>query len=394
MNTNKKPRVLITYIEAGMGHIVTAQAIADSLKRKYGDKIEVIDSYTMRDSDKQTLRNYEKYLIHEVHMHSTLPGYCRLQMTSMHLFGSKNTLKFVHSVVFRKQTNAIIDEYKKIDPQVIVVTHYFSLYAAVEYKRLYSPDTIVALYCPDNMIHGWWDNRADVVYTNNPLATRDAQRNKFPTIREVFYPTRAEITSSNETKEYYREKFNIPKDKFAVVIADGAYAKGKAKSVTRCLLKTKSPITICLIAGKNEKLKAKFDKLKDKLPSNITLITFGYTKEAPQIYAACDLFITKAGPNAVLDSVMLGTPVLIDFYASPIEKATKKLFIDKMNCGYYCTCPTKIRSIVEGLIDDRAPLKKIKENLKYFDKHKNGADDIADDLASRLNISVLEEALV
>lgn len=394
MNNSQKPRVLITYIEAGMGHIVTAQAIADSLRKNYGDKIEIIDSYIMRDSDQQTLKNYEKYLIHEVHMHSTIPGYCRMQMTSMHLFGAKNTLKFVHSVVFRKQTNAIIEEYKKYNPDVIVLTHYFTLYAAVEYKRLHNPNVIVALYCPDNMIHGWWDNRADIVYTNNPLATRDAQRNKFLNILEVFYPTRADITASNESKEFYRNKFGIPKDKFAVVVADGAYAKGKAKSVTKALIKTKLPLTVCLLAGKNEKLKIKFDKLKDTLPPNVDLITFGYTKDAPQLYAACDLFITKAGPNAVLDSVMLGTPVLIDFFASPIEKATKKLFVDKQVCGYYCTSPSKIKRIVEGLINDPSPLDDIRDNLKFFDKTKNGADDIAKDIASRLKINVVDEALV
>ena len=44
METYRKPRILITFVEAGMGHIVSAQAISDSLKKKYGDKMEIIEA--------------------------------------------------------------------------------------------------------------------------------------------------------------------------------------------------------------------------------------------------------------------------------------------------------------------------------------------------------------
>ena len=66
MAQNTTPRVLITYVEAGMGHIVTAQAISDSLKSLYGDRLEIIDNYTLRDSSNPSLPKYEKFLVNEV----------------------------------------------------------------------------------------------------------------------------------------------------------------------------------------------------------------------------------------------------------------------------------------------------------------------------------------
>lgn len=381
---NRKPRVLITYVEAGMGHIVSAQAIAESLKKMFSDKIEIVESYILRDSENPILPKYEDFLVKNTQLYSKLPAYGDIQFASMHILGAQNTLKLIHNTIFRTQTKATMEEYKKYTPDVIVCTHYFLLYAAIEYKRKYNEKAIIVAYCPDNNVHGWWDNRADVFYTNNPMATEQAYENKFRSghVREAFYATRSNVMQSNESKEFYRKKFGIPLDKFAVVIADGVYAKAKTRKVCRELFKTDVPLTICVLAGKNEVLKEKFDRYRDegKLKKNITLLTFGFIQDAPQLYGACDLFITKAGPNAVLDSVMMGTPIITDYCATPIERATKKLFVERFFCGYHLVSPRRIRKQVELLVKRPDLLEGIRKTLSFFDKSKNGADEIAADI--------------
>ena len=37
----KKKKVVIQFMEAGHGHIVTAEAIAECLEKKYSDKLEI-----------------------------------------------------------------------------------------------------------------------------------------------------------------------------------------------------------------------------------------------------------------------------------------------------------------------------------------------------------------
>ena len=382
MAPRQRPRVVIDYVEAGMGHIVTAQAISDALRERCGDTVEIIDNYSLRDAEDPCLPKYEKFLVGQVKMYSVCPAYNKLQMTAMHIGGVKNSLRIVHSGFYHKETTALIEQYKKLDADVMIFTHYFTLYAAIEYRNKFKPSCKVVLYCPDNNIHGWWDNRVDRLYTNNPLATRDALKNKYPPecIREVFYPTRKAVTESCGTKEEYRELFGIPKDKFAVVIADGVYAKAKAKKIAYELMKSDLPLTICVIAGKNEELLAELEAIKDTTKPNITLLPMGFVKEAPKLYAACDLFVTKAGPNAILDSVMMGTPIIVSCYASDIEKATKNLFVDTKKCGYYIKDLAKIREAVERLTGAPEELATLCENLKFFDKRRNGAVEIAEDL--------------
>ena len=380
-NTNK-PRVLITYVESGMGHIVSAKAIYDSLNANYSDKIELIESNILRDSSNTVLNNFERYMINEVRNHSRLPGYCALQLASMYLIGPKNSLKFVHNTVLRSQTNALLEEYKRFNPDVIVCTHYFTLHVAVRYRNKYNKNAIIINYCPDNNVHGWWDNRADRFYTNNPLATKDALKNKFTNdnLLEVFYPTRNSVTATTESKSFYREKFGINQNDFAIVISNGLYAAKKTKKICNEIFKSDFPITLCVLAGHDKQIKDYFDSLVGKTKSNITIKTFGYMENAPELYAACDLFITKGGPNAILDSVMVNTPILVDFCASPIEKKTRKLFVDEKNCGFNISNPKKVREKIEDMIVYPEKYEYLYDNMAFFDKNRNGAVDMANDI--------------
>ena len=38
-----KKKILVTFIESGFGHITSARAISDSLKKKYGDVYDIED---------------------------------------------------------------------------------------------------------------------------------------------------------------------------------------------------------------------------------------------------------------------------------------------------------------------------------------------------------------
>lgn len=384
MNDDKKPSILVTLVEAGMGHIVAAQAIYEALKNKYGEVFDISACHILRDSGNKSLIKYENYLVKNVKMYSSIRGFGYLQIFSMFLLGPRNTLEIVYNTAFKKQVNALVAEYDKKKPDVIICTHFFTHYCAVKYKQKHNPKVKVVSYCPDNNVHGWWHVKGDMIYTNNPLATAEAYKLGFKSgsVKEAFYPTRKQVAQATESKQFYREKFNIPADKLAVAISDGVYAQAKAAKICKKLLKSNLPLTVCMLTGKDEKIKTKLDRLKETAKPNITLMTYGFVDNAPELYAACDLFVTKGGPNAILDSVMMQTPVIVDFCATPIESKTCDLFVKKHRCGYYIKSPSKIKRKVEELILNPALLRQFDTSLKYFDKNANGAQQVADDIAS------------
>lgn len=377
----RKPKVLVTYIEAGMGHIVSAQAISEALQKKYGNEIEVIEKSICKDN--KILEKFEQYLVNDVKKSNKIPGYSNMQHMAMHLLGQQNTLKLVHSTAFnnaKKEMSKLIEEIK---PDLFFGTHFAPLHIACELRNTKMNDMIVATYDPDPNVHGWWDIRGDLFLVNNNFAHKEAiEKNKFnpSTVKQVNFTTRERIVNCNLSREQLREKLNIPKDNFTICLADGAYATAKLKEYTNELLKSKKKLTLLVIAGKNDEV-YKYFKVKvlsHKVPENITMKVFRFVDNAHELYGASDIFITKAGPNAIQDSLFMGTPVLVNYYASPIEKATNKIFTTHYNCGVKILDKVKARKRIEKWIDDPTELNALKENCKQFDKYKNGSSESAD----------------
>ena len=82
--------------------------------------------------------------------------------------------------------------------------------------------------------------------------------------------------------------------------------------------------------------------------------------------------LTYAHPTfaeAILDSVLVGTPILVDFNASPIEKASANLFTKRLNCGIYEKNPKKIRELVQSFIENPNLLNPYIEAISKFNEH-------------------------
>ena len=375
-----KKRILLTYMESGMGHITSIKSISDALKKYNDGNLELIDSYIMQEDKNPILLKFNNFIINQTKQTNKLKGYGAFIFTVLEILGKQKFMVVVHHTLFKRALNEALKAIDKHKPDVIVSTHYFMTLCAIEYKKKYNKNCIVVTYNPDNNVHAWWDNRDGLFIVNNPQAYEEAiKRRDFKPkdVKQVFFTARDEIINSHQDKMKYREKYNIPKDKFCVIIADGAYASANAKSVCKELLKTSLPLTIIMLAGKNKEVYNYFKEQENTVKENITLITFEFTPYAHELYCASDLFITKAGPNAILDSVLMNTPILVDYYAHPIEKATTKLFVDKFKCGMAIYNTKKIRKKIEEFIQNPTMLEPFINNCKKIDKNQNGAEDVA-----------------
>ena len=383
----RKKKVVIQFVEAGHGHLVTAEAIAECLEKKYGDRLEIVRDYVFRDSHDKDLQKYEKFTISDVKKSHANKMHLGFQLLCMKVFGGQFSLGFTYSTVFKKVRDKLIKHMAKQKADMFISTHFMTLHTGVTGKTDGILDAEIVAYNPDHNTHGWWDNGADLFITNNPEATREAieeremDRDK---VKTVNFMARKVVVDANESKEYYREKHGIPKDKFTVVLADGAYAEAKLAEYTNALLNSEKELTIIPICGKNNRLYKKYLKKVSKLPSNITLIPLPFIDYAPEIYKCADVFVTKSGPNAVTDAVFMNTPCLLNFYSAEIEKATCELFTENYKCAIYEPSVKKAVKLIEEWTEDNTSLLALQKNTHALDKNKNGAEEIADIVAERL----------
>jgi len=380
-------KVLMTYMESGMGHITSITSISDNFKKLYGNEFEIDDCYIMQEDKDKNLLKYEKFIINQTKNTLKFKGFGDFIFIIFEMFGAGKFTKFTHKTLFRKALLSAIEAYKRRNPDVIVSTHYFLSLAALEYKKKYNNNVKVITYNPDNNINPVWVNDAEQLYlVNNEHALNEAiKRRKFnkDRIKLVGFSARNAIINCNESKEFYRDKYNIAKDKFCVLVADGVYATRKCKRMVKKLAKSDKEMTIIALAGKTDKIYEYFCNLKPK--SNINLIPLKFTTDIHEYYRAADLFITKAGPNAILDSVFVGTPIIVDYYGHPIEKATTKLFINEYGVGKAIFKRRKIKKQVEQWVDNPSLLKPYADNTAKIDKFGSGGEIAAKYIYEEIN---------
>lgn len=374
---NKKKRILVTYIEAGFGHITTANSIADAIEALHDPNIEVIRKYMF--SEDPVLRKTEKRFVKEVKIANMFPWYNRIQMAATHILGIHNSLPFVVSTLWRRVRNRYLKELEKIRPDIIIDTHYLTSFFATQYRDKIDSHVKVVTYNPDNNVHNWWNLRVDKFIVNCRMGFDDALKHDFDRKKLMIVPfvTRQEIMEVTEDKSYYRAKYNLPQERFTIMVAAGGYGKSGMRRVIKALMNVKQPITLIAICGTNKLLYNQLQLLKNDTPDNIDLRPYEFVKKVYELNRASDMFLTKGGPNAMLDSVLMGVPVGVFYCASHIEKMSAFLFTYILNCGRFLPRANQIVEWVNSCAGDSTILDFFIRNTKAIREAGNGANDIA-----------------
>lgn len=334
MDAPRKKRVLVTYVEAGFGHITTANSIADAIEALHDPNIEVIRKYTFKDDP--TLHKIEQRFVKDVKWANTFPLHNYIQMAATHIFGIHNSLPFVVNTIYRRAKRIYLEQLAAIKPDIIIDTHYLTSFLATQYRDLMDPHVKVVTYDPDNNVHNWWNIRVDKFIVNCVLGFHDALKHDFTRKQLMIVPfvTRKEIMEVTESKAFYREKYGLPQDRFTVMIAAGGYGKSGMNRVVKALVKhVKYPITLVAICGTNKRLYQKLQRMKDTVQTKVDIRPYEFVDKVYELNRAADVFLTKGGPNAMLDSALMGVPVGVYYFASNIEYVSTYLFTDVLNCG-------------------------------------------------------------
>jgi 1,2-diacylglycerol 3-beta-galactosyltransferase len=69
---------------------------------------------------------------------------------------------------------------------------------------------------------------------------------------------------------------------------------------------------LLLICGKNEKLRARLQRLPQLLPNRAPLFVEGFTKEVPRYMQLADYFIGKPGPGSLSEAVAMHLPCIVE----------------------------------------------------------------------------------
>ncbi len=371
-------RILVSYIEAGFGHITTANSIADAIDALNDPEIEVIRKYVFEDSPE--LDKMERKFIHDVKVANIFPWHNYIQMAATHIFGIHNSLPFVVSTVYGRLRTIYLKMLEEIHPDIIIDTHYLTSFLSTQYRDRVDPHVKVITYNPDNSVHNWWNIRVNKFIVNCDLAYEDAIKHDFKKEQLLTVPfvTRKEIMDVRKDKNYYRQKYDLPEDRFTVMVAAGGYGRSGMKRVVHALTHVKRPITIIAICGTNKRLYNQLMERRHVMHSTrIDIRPYEFVNKVYELNRAADLFLTKGGPNAMLDSVLMGVPFGVFYCASNIEYMSNRLFTRELHCGRFLPQSKQIVKWVEECVDNPSILQPYIDATKEVYRRGNGAVQIA-----------------
>lgn len=187
-------------------------------------------------------------------------------------------------------------------------------------------------------------------------------------IKFLGFPLRADFYDT-KNKEALKKEFNIPKDKFVVMLLAGGNGSIANYRYTKLLSRLNLPMHIIICAGNNTKLKSDLENLN--LPDSISLTVMGYTTRISDLMSMSDLLITKPGPNSIIEAITCELPMILDQTCGILWWEQLNVdFVNKYGFGQTVQHFKQFKSIASKLIKDQEQLKSIKRNMAKIKPHK------------------------
>ena len=299
-------KILLLSVSAGGGHNSAAKTIMDALE-EMNCQVSLVDAlkFVSPMLDRLVTGGYEKSA-----------KYVPKAYSSIYKLSSVKTNKdeldvWVRRVIGRRILR-LIDSFK---PDAIIGTHPFPLTALMKYKEkgilnipilsILTDYTAHPAYIQKN-IDAYIVGDEDVSYI---LCNSGIDKNKI-------YPFGIPISDDflNDDKVELVKKQLQLEDKFTVLLMGGSFGAGNIKKSLLELLNCTHDFQIIVVAGRDNLLKTKLEKLISELNPKKSVKILGFTKDMPELLTIGDVLITKPGGLTTTEAIMKAIPMVIPYY--------------------------------------------------------------------------------
>lgn len=370
-------KVLIFYGSYGGGHLSAARSIKDYIENNYNDtEIKVVDciEYINKLFNKVTTKAYvdfsknARWIWKQLYYGSESGGLARIS----------NSINRIMAIKLDK----LIQEFC---PTLIISTHPFSSQMCAILKQKGKLDCTLATVMTDYAPHNQWlvaHEFVDYYFVahegmKEQLIKRGVESNKI-------FATGIPLSNRfllNYDKPKILQEYNLSPDKKTILFfCGGEYGFGKDKTFNRlkAIIDTFPNLQVIAIAGRNEKMKEKFDTLVEKTNSQNTVKILSYTNQVPELMSVSDLVITKPGGLTTTESLASGLPLII-IDPLPGQEEENADFIEKSGAGVWIKENDDIQNILFDVLGNTYKLQDMKIRARLIAK-KNSTKDICEKL--------------
>ena len=359
-------KIIIFYASYGGGHLSAAKSIEKYLNDNYDDiETELIDcmKYVNKTIEKVSTAAYRE-------MAKKMPW----AWGKIYNDSQKGPLAHISSKANSFMAIKLLRLLKEKQPDVIVSTHPFGSQMCSYLKRKGKITAKIVTVMTDFKSHDQWLVGADFTaffFVSNQdmqkeLISKNIDENK---VIVTGIPVGDRFLIEHNKKQILDNLGFSENKKTILFFGGGAFGLGKDTTleILSCLVTKFSDTQIIAISGKNESMKAKFEKIvaDSNRQNNVKILEF--TDKVPEFMSIADLVITKPGGLTVSESLVSHVPMLI-INPIPGQEEENAEFLEKQHVAKWLKKDDDINFVLNILLNDHTVLNKMKENTYLIAK--------------------------
>ncbi len=226
--------------------------------------------------------------------------------------------------LYRRRLRDLFATYK---PDVIVSVHPLLNHAALRARAdagMLDVPVITVITDLGRVHEGWLNPHVDAVVVPAREVYQRARERGIPVERiyHLGHPVHPKFEDVTETKQQIRIALGLPAKETIALLMAGGEGGGKLLPTTLALAKSKLPLHLVVVTGRNTSLRTKLNEIAPSLSTPMTIL--GYCDNVPELMRAADLLVTKAGPGTIAEASLAEVPVVVYDFIPGQERGNLK----------------------------------------------------------------------
>nr|WP_315394909.1 glycosyltransferase [uncultured Duganella sp.] len=304
--TQKK--ILLLSVSAGAGHMRAAEALrshADLL----GDGVSATHVDVMDFVTPGFRKMYTDFYIKLVNKAPTLWGYL---YQATHEAKPDSSMERLRRGLERLNTSALLREIKRVQPDVIICTHFLPAEILSRLAAKTGFSTPVWVQVTDFDLHRMWvhEHMAGYFAANDEVAFRmRAQGIAAARIAVTGIPIMP-VFGAPPARAVCAAEFGLDPARPTILLMGGGAGLGSLDTIAARLLALDGNFQLIVLAGKNAAALAALQALAPAHPGR--LLALGFTDKVERLMAGADLVITKPGGLTTSECLAMGVPMIVN----------------------------------------------------------------------------------
>ncbi len=366
-------RVLFLMSDTGGGHRAAAEAIAEALQRKYGEKVElelvdVFKSYSPFPWN--YMPEFYPWLIN--HGKSSWGMGYKLSNT-------QRRAKAITRGMYLTIESRIKKMLREHPADVVVCVHSVLTHLAMQalFARETRPQFVVVVTDLVSTHMFWYDRRADrTLVPTQPAFERGLEAGlRSNQMRVTGLPVHPRFAEGLPDKAEARRTLGWDADLPTLLLVGGGDGMGPLYKTARAINSRHLECQLVIITGRNKTLKDKLESARWNQPTHV----YGFVNDMPRLMSAADVLVSKAGPATICEACIAGLPLIL-YDAIPGQETGNVEYVVDNHAGVFAPSAREVADTAQAwLAEGAAGLRRRSENALRIGR-PNAAYEIADEV--------------